>query len=147
MPPEVWWVKIGDFGITKRVIDGTDAAPGITMGTTGFMTPELLGFQASASLKDPYTPDLWALGEITFQLLTRESAFESMRSLAIYAQGSKDFPADALHNQRVSATGVDFISSLMIIDLRLRLTAKTAWEHDWLIESPIRYQPPVETER
>jgi serine/threonine protein kinase len=38
-----WWVKIGDFGISKRADDGL-AASSTLRGTLGFLAPELHGF-------------------------------------------------------------------------------------------------------
>ena len=41
--PDYWWVKIADFGISKRVIDGHTALR-TQMGTPAFQAPEILGF-------------------------------------------------------------------------------------------------------
>lgn len=37
-----WWVKLGDFGISKR-IEGTFGTMTLDIGTCGFMAPEVLG--------------------------------------------------------------------------------------------------------
>jgi len=37
-------------------------------GTLGYMTPELYGFTEKGS---PHAVDIWAVGEIAFQMLTK----------------------------------------------------------------------------
>jgi serine/threonine protein kinase len=52
MPPEHWWVKIGDFGISKRVEEGLTTSS-ILKGASGFLAPELHGFVKADNESSP----------------------------------------------------------------------------------------------
>jgi serine/threonine protein kinase len=79
-----WWVKIGDFGLSKR-FRGQQSL--ITMaGTPDYMAPEILAscFNNSAygganTNVGSYTVavDMWSLGCILHRLLTRQLPFSS----------------------------------------------------------------------
>lgn len=71
-PPSEWWVKVADFGISKQI---EEASGGSTLhGTPGNIAPELGKLTARGS---PYAPDIWALGETTYQLLTKSRPFQT----------------------------------------------------------------------
>ena len=57
------WVKIGDFGISKRIaIDQTILRT--QAGTQQFQAPEILGYVEEAEERSEYTNavDMWSLG-------------------------------------------------------------------------------------
>lgn len=131
-----WWVKIGDFGITKRV-------EGLTLlrteiGTMGFMAPEVLGIfclDEPHDLKDySYTTavDIWAVGEIAFRLLTGRTSFSHQRQLFDYVVRSQEFPMKPLTDTKHSADSCDFIKQAMTASPSQRLTANAALAHPWL---------------
>jgi serine/threonine protein kinase len=96
MPPEPWWVKITDFGISKRIEDSL-GAPSTVKGTPQFIAPELLGSFANSTgyvavSVNPYAADMWALGEIAFQTLTKKPTFESFFQLLQYAHDPQNNP-------------------------------------------------------
>jgi serine/threonine protein kinase len=41
LPPEVWWVKLADFGLSKRMEE--QSTPSNLIGTWGFVEPEFHG--------------------------------------------------------------------------------------------------------
>ncbi|MCJ1269155.1 hypothetical protein MMC22_009044 [Lobaria immixta] len=93
-----WWVKIADFGISKRATEGLTALR-TRGGTPAFTAPEAHDFfQSDDRLNDPYTNavDIWSLGVITFLILTGVTLFKEVRSLRLYAAGRDKFPLDAL---------------------------------------------------
>ncbi|KKK21344.1 hypothetical protein ARAM_002632, partial [Aspergillus rambellii] len=140
-PPNEWWVKIADFGISKRIEDGL-GAPTTTKGTPGYMAPELLGF-TERSL--PYAIDIWAVGEVMFQMFTKEPTFKSPGQLARYVNNPSNFPSSLLRAARVSQLGVDFILSLMCPVPDDRITAQEALNHSWMDQSlshPASTAPP-----
>lgn len=72
-----WWVKLADFGISKRGVESSTLLRTVEIGTRGFMASEILGlycpddfdeeaFEADEAAHDAlaYTPvvDLWGLG-------------------------------------------------------------------------------------
>lgn len=137
-PPEPWWVKIGDFGISKRVEDGI-AAQSTLKGTLDFMAPELLGFiipQAKPSSEDSQrwgqSVDMWALGGTAFQLLTGQACFKMPGLLGAYAEGKAPFPSGSLKEKNVGDQALDFISSIMAPLPVDRLDAQQALDHPWI---------------
>jgi serine/threonine-protein kinase len=66
------WVKVLDFGIAKRTGEGS-TAQGTVLGTPTYMSPEQA--QGQGDRIDART-DTWALGLVTFRLLSGRSYFE-----------------------------------------------------------------------
>jgi serine/threonine protein kinase len=127
-PPEVW-VKLGDFGLSKRVEDGLGISATLK-GTMGFIAPELYGLTPRTT---DYATDIWGLGEIAFQMLTKKPAFRDLSLLYRYAQELAPFSAIALHEQNVSTAAVDFILQAMTAQAASRLTASDALGHAWML--------------
>ena len=129
-----WWVKIGDFGISKRAEEGLTALRTLN-GTPGFLAPELLAqfglFDDSDSAEYTVAVDIWSLGEIVFRALTGTQAFPKS-SLGAYIKGTLSFPVDVLHAHGVSSEGCDILKGLMAPIPKDRLTANEALRHKWL---------------
>lgn len=98
-------------------------------GTLGFIAPELHGFTKT---KDDYAPDLWALGEVTFQMITKLPAFKNMGLLHNYTQDPSSFPSVTLRLHNVSDSALDFILSTMNPLPEKRITADLALNHPWV---------------
>lgn len=136
-----WWVKIADFGISKRASDGLTALRTLT-GTPAFAAPEALGFsQPGDKLDDSYTNavDIWSLSVIAFLVLTGETLFKDQRRLGRYVAGSLAFPSNDLLANKVSAQGCDFIRRLMAPKSEDRPVVKECLQHSWvrwLMETP-----------
>lgn len=129
-----WWVKIADFGISKRTIEGLTALRTLT-GTPAFTAPEILGFcQPGDRSNDTYTNavDIWSLGVITYLILTGETLFKDQRRLGQYVAGSFTFPSDIFLANKVSGRGCDFVGSLMAPKSEDRPGAKECLQHPWL---------------
>jgi serine/threonine protein kinase len=132
-----WWVKIGDFGISKRVGEGLTALRTFS-GTPGFLAPEILAQHGYLDDDDfgaggEYTlaVDIWSLGEIAFRALTGEQPFP-IKSLKAYVKGVSPFPVEVLQAHGVSKEGCDFLNSLMAPIPEGRLTARDALSHIWI---------------
>jgi len=129
-----WWVKIADFGISKRATEGLTALR-TQIGSPAFAAPEVLGFvQLGNELEDSYTNtvDIWSLGVITFLILTGETLFSNPRRLGRYVSGSFPFPSDVLTANKVSEHGCEFVKRLMAAKSEDRPKAKECLEHPWL---------------
>jgi serine/threonine protein kinase len=136
-------VKICDFGITKRAEEGLGASSTLK-GTIGFLAPELHGFVKVVNKANPrnaQAADMWALGEIAFQMLTKEQTFKTMLLLLDFVNVPGKFPSHLLSQRGVSIMGRDFIKSVMIPTPEDRLTAKHALRHDWVACTDLR--PPT----
>lgn len=146
-PPDgEWWVKISDFGISKRFRDSQGVSSTVK-GTPAFMAPELHGFKARNSHSDPPCPnsvDIWALGEITHQLLTRRQAFEKIATLYSYIQGNQQFPVDRLLTQSISRNAISLISNMMQAVPVIRYTAELALQSEWFAHLRPPPSPPPE---
>ncbi|KAI9772339.1 MAG: hypothetical protein M1840_001088 [Geoglossum simile] len=132
-----WWVKIGDFGISKRVGEGLTALRTFS-GTPGFLAPEVLAqngyfgdYNSGAGGEYTLAVDIWSLGEIAFRALTGEQPFP-IRSLKAYVKGTSPFPVEVLQAHGVSEEGCDFLNSLMAPIPKDRLTARDALSHIWI---------------
>ncbi|KAH7072779.1 kinase-like domain-containing protein [Paraphoma chrysanthemicola] len=131
-----WWIKIGDFGISKRAVEGQTALRTFS-GTVGFLAPEilvqngLLDCEEFGQLRD-YTVavDIWSLGEIVFRALTIQSPF--MKGLASYIRGTTQIPEDILRKHHVSPAGCDFVRNLLKPMPSDRPTAGAALLHPWI---------------
>lgn len=103
----------------------------------GYMAPELHGFVgASDCFSDDAqaasrSSDMWALGEITFQMLTKQASFRNMGLLFAFVQQSDLFPYDILKQCHVSDTGINFIVCLMKSKPAQRMCVEQALAHDW----------------
>jgi WD40 repeat protein len=134
MPPtEYWWIVLADFGISKRANE--DNAPTTTIkGTDGFKAPELLGFPGlprPKEISDFQAADMWALGEIAFQMLTGKPTFESQWELMAYSRKERKFPLDLLPLS-AKGDGEEFILNLMRMHPDGRITTIQGLEHCWM---------------
>ena len=129
-----WWVKIADFGVSKRATEGLTALR-TQKGTPAFMAPEVLGFiQLNDESNDSYTNavDIWSLSVITFFILTGEILFKDLRRLGQYVAGNFKFPLNVLLVNKVSGQGCDFLKSSMASKSEDRPRANECLQHSWL---------------
>lgn len=137
-PAPEWWVKIGDFGISKR-----HANTGLytEMGTRLFLAPEvqmLYPPEVDESSMFIYTNkvDIWSLGVITFYMLFHEYPFTLAKptALPIYARGGP-FPFPS--NPQASRKCYGFMKATMAADASVRLSATQAQASDWLKQESV----------
>jgi WD40 repeat protein len=114
-PPNPWWVKIADFGISKQFERTAGLSP--SRGTFGYMAPELFGFgepNELSNLQKAQKADIWSVGEILHFMLTLDHTFgDDLEGLRTYAQEGTDFPSHVLESQGVTAGGIKFVQYLM----------------------------------
>ncbi|CAG7926306.1 unnamed protein product [Penicillium olsonii] len=126
-PPAEWWIKLADFGLTKR-IEESHAKLSTVKGTPRYFAPELWGFVERGGA---YATDMWALGETTFEMLSKKPAFETPGLLAGF-KSPRQFPVDILVKAGVSQPGIDFVASLMRPCPSDRPTTETAKLNVWI---------------
>ena len=64
--PDLWWVKLSDFGISKRS-EASAEQLSTFKGTVSFMAPELFGYEpGSPYMVNHQAADMWSLGEWCF---------------------------------------------------------------------------------
>jgi serine/threonine-protein kinase len=85
-------VKLLDFGITKAAADGGDevsiTSPASIIGSPLYMSPE----QLKSSKDVDARADIWALGVVLYQLLTKKTPFEGATASELAAKIASDAP-------------------------------------------------------
>jgi serine/threonine protein kinase len=109
-----WDVRIGDFGISKRVNADETALRTIT-GTRHYMAPELDPWLADNEEDHSYTQavDIWALGILLFQMLTLQMTFPDPASLRKYFKGRIAFPEEPLLQESVTSPCIEFLMAVL----------------------------------
>jgi serine/threonine protein kinase len=128
-----WWVKIADFGISKRAIEEVTALH-TSAGTSLFAAPEVqLGSQSSTQANS-YTNsvNIWSLGVIAFLILTGEIVFKDLRRLKQYVAGTFPFPDDTLLAYNITKEACVFIHNLLAAKPEDRPTAGDCLQSLWL---------------
>ena len=137
-----WWVKIGDFGISKRLREGET---GTSVGTPLYVAPEVQGYLPSQrradvdseseseeqTYKTSVAVDMWSLGCVLYQIPTKTLPFSS-KELVRYCRKKRPFPEEELRARNVSQAGSDFIHKLLLAQPSERLTAKAALQERWI---------------
>ncbi|RSM15123.1 hypothetical protein CDV31_005057 [Fusarium ambrosium] len=133
VPPASWWVKLADFGISKRLESGTSGSTR-RIGTLLYMAPELLRSGLSNGRGFDYPPvDMWALGVTAFFVLTKTLPFQDVSSAIDYGSDvSRPFPGAAMDDCRASQGAQAFIRALMRPRPTERLNSRAAMGHVWI---------------
>ena len=138
-----WWVKIGDFGISKRLREGET---GTNIGTPFYVAPEVLGSLQSErgsdldseseseehKYKSSVAVDMWSLGCVLYQIPTKALPFPADKDLKRYCWKKRPFPQNVLHHHKVSQEGCDFVQKLLRAQPLERLTARAALQEPWI---------------
>ncbi|CAH0018935.1 unnamed protein product [Clonostachys rhizophaga] len=128
-----WFVKITDFGISKRRQLGVTTLHTMQRGTFGFAAPEVLGLD----LEKPggsysFAVDMWSLGVLTFYLFTNSIVFSNYGETFMYAKGASSLPIEKMTLRKVSNNAQHFVISLLAPTPNDRPTASVAVGHAWL---------------
>jgi serine/threonine protein kinase len=131
-PTSKWWVKIGDFGISKRV-QGDMTALRTRTGTLAYQAPEINGYLDNDELTSVYdnAVDMWSLGCVIYKIATQKVLFPQPSTVSNFCNGRLPFPEQLLL-AKMSMVGMEFVKSLIVPNPRERLSAETALETSWL---------------
>lgn len=134
-PPDSWWVKLGDSGLSKRAGQGNTLSS--AKGTWGYMAPELMGFIGGDHGKDFHddkSSDIWALGVMTFRMLTGDLPFESVGAVGKYVRIMAASSAQSVLASAANMTpiGWSFVQIMLAPEPNARTTADGAFQHEWL---------------
>ncbi|CAG7932049.1 unnamed protein product [Penicillium olsonii] len=131
-----WNVKIGDFGISKKLHEDTDLRTNI--GTALYCAPEVLRIYPLGRLSsnlEIYTDrvDIWSLGVMAFHLFTQSHPFLQSIDLTMYVRGSP-LPSFTM-TRPVTEQGQNFLRRLLTADATKRPSAKQALQDMWFKQS------------
>jgi serine/threonine protein kinase len=124
-----WWVKIADFGISKRVMaGGTELRTSV--GTAAYMAPEVHGFLQGPAA---YTKavDIWAAGVIAFVVLAGKSPFDNAGALAAYVTQGIESSIERLKELPISNDGCELVQRCISIQPEARPGADEALRFGW----------------
>ena len=96
------------------------------------MAPELLGLGVGKSHPIPSATDMWALGEIVYRMLTRQSPFKDLVGLMEYCKNGDLFPTAPLRSLKISSSAEDFNRACMRPVQDDRITSDHALKHGWI---------------
>lgn len=132
-PPQPnWWVKLSDFGISKRIEEST-AMLSTVKGTQQYMAPELVSHEPGSTIQVDYqVADMWSLGVMAHCMLTATAAFSNVLALLRYVNQPDLFQFQELAKHGASGDVESFIRALMKPKPEHRLTSDKALEHTWI---------------
>ena len=128
-----WWVKLGDFGLSKQRTDET--ALRTQAGTQQYMAPELFYYVPDLeSETSEYTSaiDLWGLGCVVYRITTGAVPFPSLLLLRNYCRDPSKMP---LYTPPTMERAVEFVGELLKPHPGRRPSASAALEAGWLVQS------------
>ncbi|VUC27891.1 unnamed protein product [Clonostachys rosea] len=138
-PPNPWWIKLGDFGISKRC--GEMSQLTTIGGTPSFMPPELR-FHSTRISTRPFAADMWSYGETIYRMLTGQPMFDG-DTLLDYWQGRAAFPEEALRRLKTSNNAIEFIKKLVVPESDKRISSEQALHDPWIdVPAPQSHQQP-----
>ena len=124
-------MKIGDFGITKRILNEQTFLR-TEVGTPDYLAPEVLGYVEEETSRYTNAVDLWSLGCICHRLLTMESPFPKTSALWRYCLGMTELPIEALYKSTVTEEAITLVKDLMNAQPSERINAEAALHSLWL---------------
>ena len=81
----LWWVKIGDFGVAKRVRDSDATELRTVTGTQGYEALEIRGYvevdEGNPSSIYTNVVDIWSLGCVVYKLVAKHVPFQNGRAI------------------------------------------------------------------
>ncbi|KAG8520408.1 Serine/threonine-protein kinase H2 [Galemys pyrenaicus] len=122
-------ILITDFALAHSGNKSGDWTMRTLCGTPDYIAPEIL-------LRKPYTSavDMWALGVITYVLLSGFLPFDDENHTRLYRKilkGKYNYTREPWPN--VSHLAKDFIDKLLILEANHRMSAGQALDHPWVM--------------
>ncbi|CBY12547.1 unnamed protein product [Oikopleura dioica] len=122
-------IKIVDFGLARKIEAGERFC--CMNGTRGYMAPEQLSFEQISD-----KTDMWAVGCITYEMLSGWMAFEFESDIEFVQKVTKmDWTFDLGEENpfdEISQNGKNFISELLLKHPDQRMSASDALAHPWI---------------
>ncbi|XP_076663900.1 death-associated protein kinase 1 isoform X3 [Andrena cerasifolii] len=126
-PPPMPSIKLIDLGLSHRLVPGSEHRA--LFGTPEFVAPEIVNYEPLS-----LGTDLWAVGVLTYILLSGASPFLGEDKQETYENVSAcQYQFDNEYFSTVSEIAKDFIRSLLTRDPKERGTAESCLKHPWIL--------------
>ena len=133
-----WWIKIGDFGISKRLHN--DQETQTLIGTSDYIPPEMVmpdtlsDYESDGERGPRLTAavDIWSLGCVLHRLLLRRLPFTSQKALKSYCRGKTPLALGSVDGQQISRNSADLLLRMLKPHPEDRVRASGALKHPWL---------------
>ena len=129
-------VKLGDFGISKRILPQDTTTFHTQVSTQIYGAPEVLGSDSNSETS-VYTKsvDIWSLGCVIYELLVGTRLFASGEQVSRYYYRNLPFPEDKLKelSPPTDDAGISLLKSMLEIQPEDRPTAEDALGNAWLV--------------
>ncbi|PWW80729.1 kinase-like protein, partial [Tuber magnatum] len=129
------WVKLGDFGISKRIQGENCTSLHTTVGTRIYAAPEVLGLDSTSEMSE-YTNavDIWSLGCVIHELLTSEKLFTNEGQISWYLFDKSSFPECKLKSLSpgINDVGISLIKAMVSIQPDHRPSVADSLSHTWI---------------
>ena len=130
-PGEDAEIKLIDFGLSRKFGDADGKYMSTVVGTPHYVAPEVLDGKYTERC------DYWSMGVMVYILLSGTPPFKGENNVEVFKSVKKGvFAFNDSAWKVVSAEAKDFITKLLVVDSKKRLTGEQAMEHDWLKGSP-----------
>ena len=131
------WVKLGDFGVSKRILAQATTTLHTQVSTPLYSAPEVLGLDPNSETSE-YTNsvDIWSLGCVIYELVVGTKLFVSEFQLSGYFYGKWPFPEDRLRglSPPTDDIGISLLKAMLKIQPEDRPTAADALSNGWLAD-------------
>lgn len=133
-PPPMPNIKLIDLGLSLRLTPGSQHRA--LFGTPEFVAPEIVNYEPLC-----LGTDLWAVGVLTYILLTGASPFLGEDKQETYSNvAACNYQFDENYFCNVSEVAKDFIRSLLIKNPKERGSADSCLMHPWILTVCSRIQ-------
>ncbi len=117
-------MKLGDFGISKRVSNQSTALR-TEVGTRAFSAPETTPDDYEETFQYTNAVDMWSLGCVIYNVLAHSLPYKNSHAKSL------PFPTQPLKD-KVNDQGINLLECLLRVDPSTRWTAQKAVKHEWL---------------
>lgn len=119
-------IKLIDFGMSRKITEGEDVRE--IMGTAEFVAPEVINYEPLS-----LATDMWAIGVITYILLSGASPFLGEDQQETFANiTAVNYEFDDQYFGSTSDLAKDFIRKLLVNDPQGRASVEECLEHPWI---------------
>ncbi|KAF0686227.1 Aste57867_21932 [Aphanomyces stellatus] len=136
-------IKIADFGFAKQTPEDSNTLLS-SCGTPEYIAPEIVHNVFHKNDKEPYgkAVDIWAIGVMTFFLLSGLTPFHSSNQTVMLRRiANADFQFLAPYWDDVSDEAKEFVARMLVVDPKKRATASELLADPWIVGHHVPVEP------